>query len=280
MWNGIPRFCAWPTERSFGRCIASKQYYEVVRPCRKNVAQQSSANKLQGGEMMRMLRIKKIASILSAGAMLFMLFLSPAHAVFINEIHYDNVGGDAGEGVELAGAAGQDLAGWSLQFYNGGNGSVYRNYALSGVFSDMQQGMGFLAFAVNGIQNGGADGMALVDAAGGVLQFLSYEGSLIATGGAAMGMSSIDIGVSENGSTAVGGALQLQGSGRDYSDFLWGVGQSSFGGINPGQGFVAPAMQLTVAVPEPASSLLLLVGLLVLVFARGVKNNLGLAYAV
>ena len=30
--------------------------------------------------------------------------------VFINEIHYDDAGGDAGEGVEIAGPAGTDLS--------------------------------------------------------------------------------------------------------------------------------------------------------------------------
>ena len=40
--------------------------------------------------------------------------MTSAHAVFINEIHYDNTGGDIGEGVELSGEAGVDLSGWSL----------------------------------------------------------------------------------------------------------------------------------------------------------------------
>src|SRR5262245_8983842 len=40
-------------------------------------------------------------------------------AVFINEIHYDNVGTDTGEFIEIAGPAGTDLAGWRLVRYNG-----------------------------------------------------------------------------------------------------------------------------------------------------------------
>lgn len=42
---------------------------------------------------------------------------SPAAAqtpIFINEIHYDNDGGDTGEAIEIAGPAGSDLTGWSL----------------------------------------------------------------------------------------------------------------------------------------------------------------------
>ena len=42
--------------------------------------------------------------------------------VFINEIHYDNVGTDAGEAIEIAGPAGTDLTGWSVVLYNGSNG--------------------------------------------------------------------------------------------------------------------------------------------------------------
>ena len=51
--------------------------------------------------------------------------LLQAQTVFINEIHYDNAGGDVGEGVEVAGPAGTDLTGWTIEFYNGANGLVY-----------------------------------------------------------------------------------------------------------------------------------------------------------
>ncbi len=32
--------------------------------------------------------------------------------VFINEIHYDNIGTDSGEAIEIAGPAGIDITGW------------------------------------------------------------------------------------------------------------------------------------------------------------------------
>ena len=60
-----------------------------------------------------------------------MLSLQPR--AFINEIHYDNVGVDTGEAVEIAAAAGTDLTGWTLVFYNGFDGMVYRTEPLSGV---------------------------------------------------------------------------------------------------------------------------------------------------
>ncbi|MGZ9100231.1 MAG: Calx-beta domain-containing protein, partial [Brevundimonas sp.] len=44
---------------------------------------------------------------------------------FINEFHYDNPGSDTGEFIEIAGAAGTDLTGYSLVLYNGSNGTTY-----------------------------------------------------------------------------------------------------------------------------------------------------------
>ena len=41
---------------------------------------------------------------------------SAADALWINEFHYDNTGGDIGEFVEIAGSAGLDLAGYDLVF--------------------------------------------------------------------------------------------------------------------------------------------------------------------
>lgn len=57
-----------------------------------------------------------------------------ANAVVISEILYDASGTDVGNVfVELYGAAGTDLSGWSLQGVNGGDGAVYKTVALSGV---------------------------------------------------------------------------------------------------------------------------------------------------
>jgi predicted extracellular nuclease/endonuclease I len=162
-------------------------------------------------------------------------------SVFINEIHYDNTGGDTGEGIEIAGLAGTDLDGLSLVLYNGSNGTTYNTVALSGVLPNQQNGFGTLPFAISGIQNGSPDGMALVDALGNVIQFLSYEGSLTATNGPADGMTGVDIGVAEAGSAAVGTSLQLTGTGYQYSDFIWAnTSADNFGAVNTGQTFVAP----------------------------------------
>ena len=161
--------------------------------------------------------------------------------VWVNEFHYDNAGADVGEFIEVAGEAGVDLSGWSLVLYNGNGGSVYRTIALSGIIDNEQNGYGALTFEIAGIQNGGPDGFALVSDSNLVIQFLSYEGSFVANGGAADGILSTDIGVSEASSTAIGDSLQLTGSGSKYSDFTWqSVAAESAGSINSGQTFLTP----------------------------------------
>ncbi|MEL6614512.1 MAG: endonuclease [Bacteroidota bacterium] len=151
--------------------------------------------------------------------------------VWVNEIHYDNSGSDTGEGVEIAGAAGTNLAGWSLAFYNGSGSSVYSTVSLSGTIPNQQGGYGTVWFAKSGIQNGAPDGIALVDASGAVVQFLSYEGTMTASGGPASGQGSTDIGVSESSSTPSGTSLQLGGTGSASGDFVWEGSQTA----TPGQ---------------------------------------------
>jgi predicted extracellular nuclease len=135
----------------------------------------------------------------------------PATGVFVSELHYDNAGSDVGEFVEVTGAAGGDLAGWSVELYNGSSSqlNVYATISLSGVIPDEDGSQGAVAFFHTGIQNGAPDGLALVDAGGGVVEFWSYEGTFTPTSGSAVGMTSIDMGVSESSSTPVGHSLQV-----------------------------------------------------------------------
>jgi len=162
--------------------------------------------------------------------------------VWINEFHYDNAGTDTGEFIELAGAAGTDLTGWSLVLYNGNGGAAYTTTLLSGSIPDQQDGFGTVstAYPENGIQNGSPDGIALIDAGGSVVQFLSYEGTFVAVGGPADGQTSTDIGISETGSAPAGGSLHLTGTGSAYADFAWTLSaDDSPGQVNAGQGFAA-----------------------------------------
>lgn len=160
-------------------------------------------------------------------------------AVFINELHYDNGGDDAGEAVEIAGQAGADLTGWTVVLYNGNGGASYNTINLSGTIADQCAGFGTVSQAQSGIQNGAPDGLALVDDMGTVIQFLSYEGSFTATNGPASGLTSTDIGVSEGGGTVEGESLQLTGTGTFAEDFTWaGPADDNFGDCNTDQTFV------------------------------------------
>ena len=177
---------------------------------------------------------------------------SPARAagppVFINEIHYDNTGTDAGEFIEIAGPAGTDLTAWNLVLYNGSGGAVYDTDPVNATIP-LGGGFGVVVvnYPVNGIQNGAPDGIALVDDSGTVVQFLSYEGSFTAVGGPADGLTSTDIGVSETGTEPVGQSLQLTGTGTGGDDFTWtGPATATSGAFNTGQTFGAPTADLSI----------------------------------
>jgi endonuclease I/fibronectin type 3 domain-containing protein len=158
--------------------------------------------------------------------------------VWINEIHYDNSSTDVGEFVEIAGNAGVDLSGWQILAYNGNGGGVYKTVNLSGVIPNQLNSFGALAFDISSLQNGAPDGIALVDGAGVVQEFLSYEGSFTATDGPAVGMTSSNIGVSETSSTPVGYSLQREGNGILASDFVFTAAQAETYGLpNTGQSF-------------------------------------------
>jgi hypothetical protein len=169
---------------------------------------------------------------------------APAINVWINEIHYDNVGTDTGESVEIAGAAGTSLTGYSLVLYNGSGGSSYDSFNLSGLIPDQQNGFGTVLFLRGGIQNGSPDGIALAFGST-LVQFLSYEGKFTGVGGVANGVLSSDIGVAEDGNTTpVGYSLQLTGTGTQYGNFIWtGPIPATPGAVNVGQTFMVPDVQ-------------------------------------
>ncbi len=209
--------------------------------------------------------MRRLVATLAAAA-LFLNTTAATSTPFINEFHYDNVGTDVGEFIEIAGGAGWDLAGWSLVLYNGNPTvrTVYSTTPLSGVFTNQSNGWGFLSFAfpTNGIQNGSGtvggiepDGIALVRPDNSVAQFLSYEGSFVAANGPAAGLTSADVGVREEGTTPIGFSLRLTGTqtagtvggsfGTQPNGFTWAPpAPESPGALNQGQVF-------TLAPPPP-----------------------------
>jgi DNA/RNA endonuclease G (NUC1) len=148
--------------------------------------------------------------------------------VRFNEIHYDNLGDDSGEAIEIEGPAGTDVTGFRIVLYTGNDRAPYNPQVLSGVLpaSCGERGVLFVSYPQNGIQNGSPDGMALFDAAGGLIEFRSYEGVFTAASGDAAGATSVDIGASQS-SAPPGTSLQRTSSGS------WQSSGRSFGACNP-----------------------------------------------
>ncbi len=187
----------------------------------------------------------RLLTPLSLGC-LFALAAGSAQAdVFINELHYDDStpAGDVGEAIEVVATGGEDLSTYRLYLYNGSTPSAATVYANNAVPAGTAAGCGKASIATvtyptNGLQNGANDGIALVDASGKVVQFISYEGTITASGGPAAGLTSQNIPVSESNSTAPGTSLQLTGSGSQYTHFTWaGSAAQTFGACNTGQTF-------------------------------------------
>lgn len=203
--------------------------------------------------------MKKVP-LYSLVAMALAVVNAPIHAsgqsIWINEIHYDNLGTDVNEFVEIAAPTSlTDLATVRLTLYNGGDGKTYGNSHLLSSFTagETVGDVRFYSKTISGMQNGAPDGMSL-DVSGDVRQFLSYEGVFMAAAGPAAGLLSVDLGVAEPDTWPVGGSLALRGTGATGGDFVWSqAGTASPGGLNPGQ----------TVVPEPATYALFTAGGLV-----------------
>ena len=180
-------------------------------------------------------------------SLLLVLLPLPAQAqapnAWINEIHYDNAGGDTDEVVEVviedAGSVALDR--FQVLHYNGADGDsdaaapvpldAFAPGATAGGFSlysynytnngeTLQNGTEALALCFDGNDDGTFETLV---SSGGTDQFLSYEGTLTGTSGdgCAGGETSTPIGADESTPPPVGASVQLEGSGTAYSDFTW-----------------------------------------------------------
>lgn len=184
------------------------------------------------------------------------LFLLPsqlsAQRMWINEFHYDNVGGDVGEFIEVVVEDGADINLISIVLYDGADRQIYNsspNHALT-TFTQGDDENCFTIYSkgISGIQNGAPDGIALVYQ-GVMVEFISYEGTFVAADGPAAGALSVDIGVAEsNGATPVQSSISRIGTGTNSGDFTWQEHvQETPGSLNDGQDLSDPniAAQLT-----------------------------------
>lgn len=170
---------------------------------------------------------------------------------WINEIHYDNSGSDENEGIEVVveNPTNDMLGLLRIDLYNGNNGESYNDELLSGFsYSAINDDNNFRYFylMISGIQNGNPDGIAL-SYDGTLIQFLSYGGTFAATEGAANGITSTDIGVSESGSTVSNTSLQLLYNGTEYDDFSWTSGNTQTWGEKNSDGETDQSLPVTLS---------------------------------
>ena len=157
---------------------------------------------------------------------------------WINEFHYDNVSTDEEEFVEIAVPAGfADLANVELIHYNGDGTAANVGTIIASVQgTDLVQGTtqdGFTLYywEPTALQNG-TEGLALCYnglpvVSGGTTQFFSYDGTFTAKKGCASGLTSTNVGETENSATPVGSSIGLTGTGDNYSAFTWTVLRSA-----------------------------------------------------
>jgi len=154
----------------------------------------------------------------------------PLPAVRVTEIHYDNVGTDVNEAIEVEGPAGTDLTGWTIVLYNGNGGVPYDTLELAGTLTNQCNGRGTAWTWALGLQNGSPDGLALVTPRDSVVEFLTYEGSFTATAGPALGVPPTVIPVSQEPAPAIGQSLHRDATGT------WSQRAANFGycfGVTP-----------------------------------------------
>jgi Secretion system C-terminal sorting domain len=143
-----------------------------------------------------------------------------AVAAFINEVNY-TASHPTDRGLEIAGEAASDLDGWSVVIYNADGTVNYVKNIYSEIIPDQQNGYGTIWVEM---EQGGGDGVALVDPVGSAIRFVSYGSalSILAIEGAASGLTSEFIGAQ----ILPDAALQLSGTGMTYLDFAWSVSES------------------------------------------------------
>lgn len=172
--------------------------------------------------------LKKI--LLSPLIILLCWQIASAQTIFINEINHLATE----KGVEIGGPANSNLLGWSVVIYNE-NGFEDETIPLNALIPDLQNDFGFIWVEVIAGFQGPAGGAVLVNNNNQIVQFLSYGEEIKGNGGIADGIKSVLIGTQ----TDEDDALQLTGSGMDYTDFTWGIpGSFTPGALNNGQAIV------------------------------------------
>lgn len=152
---------------------------------------------------------------------------------WINEIHYDNIGTDVNEFVEVVVACPENcsLGDLTLYMYNGYDGRPYCLECVSDFIPGDRIGpYQFFTWYQRGIQND-MEGMILVyhDT---LVDIIAYEGSFHGAHEPALGLLFPDVGVAETSSSPVGGSIYLSGFPGDPWAYC---PEATPGSPNPGQ---------------------------------------------
>ncbi|MEM1324969.1 MAG: lamin tail domain-containing protein [Bacteroidota bacterium] len=120
----------------------------------------------------------------------------------INEFHYDNIGGDINEFVEIFIPNSQptDLSLYTIELYNGSNGNGYGDITLDQTIVTTDANGSYYVWEPSSLQNGSPDGIALAGPCS-LIEFISYEGTFAANDGIAQGETSADVGVEQSSTT-------------------------------------------------------------------------------
>ncbi|SNS50857.1 hypothetical protein SAMN06893096_104422 [Geodermatophilus pulveris] len=155
---------------------------------------------------------------------------------YISEVHYDDAGDDTGEFVEVTLPPGTSSEGLAVVRHDGNGSLPYETPAAPALPVVTAPADAPAAVVVDhpadGLQNGAPDGLALVRGTE-VLEFLSYEGGITAAGGPAQGLTSTDIGASEDG-VPEGQSLSRAFASAEDPVGAWALGPSSAGAVDSG----------------------------------------------
>ncbi len=145
----------------------------------------------------------------------------------INEFHYDNAGTDVNEFVEIALPAGSDPASVQINLYNGSDGTSYESIILSSAeYTSSNATSDFYVWSPTSIQNG-PDGIAVSCVDGTQYQFITYEGSFMATDGPFAGSEGTDIGVEEQGDAPETSSIMCDGNGNFMANCVADAGATN-----------------------------------------------------
>ena len=146
---------------------------------------------------------------------------------YINELHYDNVGTDVNERIEVA-VNGLDTGVYFLSVFNNAvNGLVYASNdpSVATISAPDGNGIKYIVFTINGLGDGPFLSIYLTDSSNTALERLSFEGVI-------SGFDETEIGVFEDGNGPSNFSLQ-----RRVGETTWDPPrQNTFGSANVGAG--------------------------------------------